>query len=235
PLCVTREAAPHPTADLAPRAARLRRPPRPAHPPAPHRTPTHHQRWHPGEAAVQPPDRRRLASLFLHRPQHPLHDAIQPWPGDPADHDHQLVLGTHVDEVVASADVDERTTRAGFHLLSLVVQVPVHEAVAGLDGRGGEGHRHPLVGEDRLALPPPPVHREQPESSLVVCVDEEPSTPVGATADRLHRYAIEEDPGVVIAKPAPAVGGADRIEDVLLRDLRERTTPYIEDGEREQV
>src|SRR5688572_9947185 len=58
---------------------------------------------------------------------------------------------------------------------------------------------------------------------------------MATSAHRLHGDAIEEDPGALVAIPAPGLRSPDRIHHQLLEHLRQRTPPDVERGEREHV
>ena len=69
----------------------------------------------------------------------------------------------------------------------------------------------------------------------VVGIDEHAAAPVAAAGHRLHHVAVEHHPGVLVAEPAPGVGGADRVHDGFLEHLRQRTPPHIERREGQRV
>src|ERR1700735_2933484 len=52
---------------------------------------------------------------------------------------------------------------------------------------------------------------------------------------RLHQASVEDDPGILVAEPAPGIRGADWVHDIFLQYLRQRTTPDIECGKRQNI
>src|ERR1700730_10526446 len=58
---------------------------------------------------------------------------------------------------------------------------------------------------------------------------------MAAASHRLHLLAVNHNPSVVIAKPAPSVGSADRIHDLLFEHLRKWPPPEVQRSEREYV
>src|SRR5262245_65853881 len=62
-----------------------------------------------------------------------------------------------------------------------------------------------------------------------------PPPPMASSGHRLYRLAVDHDPGVVVTEPAPGVGGADRIHDLLFEHLRQRPPPKVQSSERERV
>src|SRR5437667_372259 len=56
-----------------------------------------------------------------------------------------------------------------------------------------------------IALLAPP-QREIAEARHVIGVDEHAASPMAPTGHRLHRLAVDHNPGIIVAEPAPGVG-----------------------------
>lgn len=57
---------------------------------------------------------------------------------------------------------------------------------------------------------------------MVAGADEEAAAPMAAAGDRLHALPVDLDPGGLVALPAPALRGADRVHDALAQNLGQR-------------
>src|SRR5271167_3707160 len=75
------------------------------------------------------------------------------------------------------------------------------------------------------------MQREVTETPHVVGADKQATAKMPTARHRLHQASVEDDPGILVAEPAPGIRGADWVHDVFLQHLRQRTTPDIECGE----
>jgi len=179
-------------------------------------------------------ERIRIAPS-LHSCAHAGHESVEISGVNPADDGDQVEVGVNIDHVGTVADVAEDVLGSiGKHLLA-GVEIPVHEAVAGVGLGGSERPLHPLLGEDLFAVPLAAVQGEEAEAGHVLGGDNHAASVVAATGGRLDHHAIERDPGVVVAIPAPGAGGADWVHEVVAEDLLEGATPDLKDRVGEQV
>src|SRR4051794_29613476 len=87
------------------------------------------------DARAYPFRRVRSPSALADRRDQALEEAVDRLVVDPADHGDEVVLGVHVDDVGAVADMGEGARRGARPELLVGVEKPVHEAVGAL-GRG---------------------------------------------------------------------------------------------------
>ena len=129
----------------------------------------------------------------------------------------------------------DRARRRARQQFLVRVEEPIHEAV----GRLGRGRRarpgDPLLRQKLAVFPLAVAQGEIAEPAHVIGVDEHSAAPMSAAGDGLHGRAVEHDPGIFIAVPAPGVAGADRVHDVVLEHLRQRTPPYAQRRQRQRV
>ena len=147
-----------------------------------------------------------------------------------------IVLPVDVDDVAAVALERDRGRRgARERRLRARVEEPVHVAVAVVRRAGRTRHVDPLLRDDLAILPLPVAQEEIAEARHVARRDEHAAAPVAAAGHRLDAPAVEIDPRVLVAVPAPRARRADRLHDLLAQKLRQRPPQHLQRGEREHV
>src|ERR1700716_1615417 len=130
---------------------------------------------------------------------------------DPANHGYEIMLRIDIDHVGAVADVGKCGGRSTRPALPVGVEKPVHVPVDRL-GLGGRACLiDPLIREQLTIFPLAATQCEVTETGHVVGIDVHAAAPVPTAGHRLHRAAIQHHPGILVAKPAPGAGGADRV------------------------
>ena len=112
---------------------------------------------------------------------------------------------------------------------------PPEVAVVGLDRRRRQRTRDPVRREQALPGPHTVALHQQAEAGEIAGVDDHPATEVAAAGHRLHAQAVQGDPRVPVALPAPGRRRADGIHHPTLEHLRRGLALQLEQGQRQQV
>ena len=143
---------------------------------------------------------------------------------DPAEHDHEVVVG--IDETDVRAGAEHREGRLGdARPLFLPGVQPPHVPVLRIDIARRRRQLDPTLGEELTVAPLALAQEEIADPRQIAGRDPHASAPVPAAADRLDRLAVDGDVGIAVAVPLPCGRGADRRHHLLAQHVRERTLP----------
>lgn len=167
--------------------------------------------------------------------QHTFYDAVHRGVLYPPDDGDEVVFGIDINKIHSVTDMYKRFGRRAGEEFVIGVEKKVHISIGRFHGCGGQGLFYPLFRDQMIPVPLPAMQGQQSEASHVVGVDEHTAAPMAAAADALHGLAVEYDPGIAIAIPAPGIGGTDGVHNILFDDLRQGSSPYAGGGEGEGV
>src|SRR5262245_18831480 len=180
-------------------------------------------------------DAKIALALLRHRRDQPLEKAVDGVVVDPAHDRDKIVLGIDIDHIEPVAIVHKGGARRTWPLFAISVEEIVDESVGRLQSGRGEGHAHPPLRQQLPVAPLAPPQCEIAEARHVIGVDEHAASPMASTGHRLDRLAVDHNPGIVVAEPAPGVGRADGIHNLLFEHLRQRPPPEVQRSESQHV
>src|SRR5215472_733552 len=118
----------------------------------------------------------------------------------PAQHNDEVVIRVHPDDIAARASRRERDSRVARPPLQ-----PPQVTVIILDRAGRGSQLDPLFRDELFAVPFPAAQIQISESRHVTRVDEQAAAPMPATADRNNLLTSDFDFGIAITIPLPAL------------------------------
>ena len=140
---------------------------------------------------------------------------------DPAHHHHHLPLRIDPGNRAAGADCEKTGRGRAGEYAAFEIQ-PDQIAVKRRQRAGRAHSAHPLGRNNLPPLVPAFVQQQLADARLVQAVDRNAAAPMTAAGNRLHPAAVQIDPGIVVADPAPIAACAQGAHDLGIEHPRQR-------------